>query len=148
MRFVVLKRDAEIERLEAVLAGADPQAAAKLRDRRWAQLDDDFAFVAKCNDGGESMEDVQLARLKTIAERGWLRTIDDTLGIAHGERQRRTAQPVPGLQVWEPLLADRPPPIIPRPPRAVLAADYPRGFQPHQPHHLYNRDGLQQLSRS
>src|SRR3546814_3106813 len=62
MRFEVLKRDAEIERLEAVLAGADPQAAAKLRDRRWAQLDDDFAFVAKCNEGGESMEDVPLAR--------------------------------------------------------------------------------------
>src|SRR3546814_19720224 len=77
MRFEVLKRDAEIERLEAVLAGADPQAAAKLRDRRWAQLDDDFAFVAKCNEGGESMEDVQLARLKTIAARGWLRTLDE-----------------------------------------------------------------------
>src|SRR3546814_4353236 len=53
MRFEVLKQDAEIERLEAVLAGADPQAAAKLRDRRWAQLDDDFAFVAKCNAGGD-----------------------------------------------------------------------------------------------
>src|SRR3546814_9485907 len=101
------------------MAGADPQAASKLRNRRWAQLDYDCAFVAKCNEGGESMEDVQLARLKTIAERGWLRTLDDTLGIAHGERQRRTAQPVPGLPVWEPLLADRPHHLIPRPPRAV-----------------------------
>src|SRR3546814_1828509 len=79
------------------------------------------------------MEDVQLARLKTIAERGWLRTLDDTLGIAHGERQRRTAQPVPGLPVWEPLLADRPHHIIPRPPREVLAADNPWGFKLQQP---------------
>src|SRR3546814_13564579 len=79
------------------------------------------------------MEDVQLARLKTIAERGWLRTLDDTLGIAHGERQRRTAQQVPGLPVWEPLLADRPHHIIPRQPREVLAVDNPWGFKLQQP---------------
>src|SRR3546814_19706828 len=82
-----------------------------------------YTPLFRSNEGGESMEDVQLAGLKTIAERGWLRTLDDTLGIAHGERQRRTAQPVPGLPVWEPLLADRPHHIIPRPPREVLAAD-------------------------
>src|SRR3546814_11304720 len=88
------------------------------------------------------MEDVQLARLKTIAERGWLRTLDDTLGIAHGERQRRTAQPVPALPVWEPLLADRPHHIIPRPHREVLAADHPWGFKLQQPKHLSTRSEL------
>src|SRR3546814_16343065 len=44
MRFEVLKRDAEIERLEAVLAGADPPEEAQLSDRRWAQPDAAFDF--------------------------------------------------------------------------------------------------------
>src|SRR3546814_18134943 len=92
------------------------------------------------------MGDVQLARLKTVAERGLLRTLDDTLGIAQGERQRRTAQPVPGLPVWEQLLADRPHHIIPRPPREVLAADNPWGFTLPQPKHISKRGELHNIS--
>src|SRR5216683_4944900 len=42
-RFEIVKRDAEIEYLQAVLAGADEPAARAARDELLAQLDDDFA---------------------------------------------------------------------------------------------------------
>src|SRR3546814_18980526 len=64
MFFEVLKRDAEIARLEAVQAGADPHGALKLRDAQWRQLEDDFAFVAECNLGAESMGAGTIARLQ------------------------------------------------------------------------------------
>jgi hypothetical protein len=55
MRFEVLKRDAEIDCPRAV-AGGEEAAAAEIRLLAvWQQLDDDFAFVARCNEGGESM---------------------------------------------------------------------------------------------
>jgi HAMP domain-containing protein/HD superfamily phosphodiesterase len=147
MRFEVLKRDAEIERLEAVQAGADPEAALALRDAQWRQLDEEFAFVARCNEGGEFLGEEQVTRLRAIARRTWQRTLDDTLGISHDERRRKAAQ-VPPLPVVEPLLADRPDHIIPRPAREVLGEENPWGFKMRQPEHLYDRGELHNLSIS
>ena len=147
MRFEVLKRDAEIERLKAVQAGADPEAALALLDAQWRQLDDEFAFVASCNEGGEFLGEEQVTRLQAIATRTWQRTLDDTLGISHDERRRKAGQ-VPPLPVAEPLLADRPDHIIPRPAREVLGGDNPWGFKLRQPEHLYDRGELHNLSIS
>lgn len=146
MRFEVLKRDVEIERLMAVEAGDDPQGALEVRNARWRQLDDDFAFVAECNEGGEFMSEERVTRLNAIAKRTWRRTIDDTLGISRDERMRKAAAPPPMLPVDEPLLADRPDHLIARPAREVLGADNPWGFKMKQPEHLYNRGELYNLS--
>ncbi len=112
-RFEVLLRDAEIARLEAVAAGAAPEAAAADFARRRSALEDDFAFVAECNIGGEVMEPERLERLRRIARQSWRRHFSDRLGLSFAEQERLAAIPEPALPVTEPLLADRPEHIIP-----------------------------------
>jgi hypothetical protein len=65
-RFEVLKRDAEIAMLRAVAAGKRKPPRARL-EAEWRALDDDFAFVASCNEGGEVMAPEKLDRLRQIA---------------------------------------------------------------------------------
>jgi hypothetical protein len=51
MRFEVLKRDAEIAYWKRISEGGDRTAAAAALERELATLDEEFAFVAGCNDG-------------------------------------------------------------------------------------------------
>ncbi|NWL80463.1 phosphohydrolase [Pseudomonas taiwanensis] len=145
MRFEVLKRDAEIARLEALVSGADSEAARARRDARWRELDDDFAFVAECNLGGYMSEE-RLARLRRIAEGNWLRTLDDRLGISGEARLRKESEPVQALPVLEPLLADRPEHRVPRPVEERLTPDNSWGVHMHQPALLYDLGELKNLS--
>jgi HD-GYP domain-containing protein (c-di-GMP phosphodiesterase class II) len=108
MRFEVLKRDAEIDYWKALHDGADPAAARTALDARWRRLDDDFAFVASCNLGGEFMDEQHVTRLREIASLTWRRTLDDRLGISWEERQRKEREPARPLPADEPLLANRP----------------------------------------
>ncbi|HUB95578.1 MAG TPA: HD domain-containing phosphohydrolase, partial [Stellaceae bacterium] len=105
-RFEVVKRDAEIAYLKAVQAGGDEPTLRAERDRRWAELDDDFAFLAECNIGGEFMAPEKMARLDRIAEITWQRTLDDGLGLSWEEGQRRAGAPRP-LPAEEHLIADK-----------------------------------------
>jgi HD-GYP domain-containing protein (c-di-GMP phosphodiesterase class II) len=145
-RFEVLKRDAEIVALKAIAAGADPAAAEAGRDREWATLDGDFAFVAQCNLGGEAMAPADIARLRTIGARLWRRTIDDRLGLSREELTRAAARPVIPLPTDEKLLADRPDHIQSRGDSAVFAADSPWGFHMEVPQHRMNLGELYNLS--
>lgn len=115
MRFEVLWRDAQIHCLEQQAAGV-PAATAKAELTACHQrLQDDFAFVARCNVGSESMADVDLARLQTVGQQTWLRHFDDRLGLGAEELQRlQRAQPqAPALPATETLLADRPAHVVP-----------------------------------
>lgn len=122
-RFEVLRRDAEIARLEALRAG-EPQKAADARfAARVRELEDDFAFVAQCNVGSESMSDADEARLVRIAATPWRRHFDDRLGLSHGEHARLAGTPPARLPAEERLLADRREHVVPH------AADEP-SFDP------------------
>ena len=145
MRFEVLKRDAEIEHLRALAAGADPEAARAERDAAWRQLDDDFAFVAACNQGDDFMAPDRIARLRDIAARTWLRTLNDRLGISADEGRRRAAAPEAPLPVWEPLLGDRPVHRFERPASERFGPDNPWGFVMPVPTLLYDRGELKNL---
>jgi hypothetical protein len=146
MRFEVLKRDAEIEYWKEIGAGADAAAARARCDAFTRTLDEEFAFVAACNEGGEFMDPVKVERLHAIARRSWQRTLDDRIGIAHEEKTRRERVPAPPLPVREPLLADRPEHLIARDPADVLPADNPWGFRLDVPEHRYNRGELHNLT--
>jgi len=146
MRFEVLKRDAQIASLQAIANGEDEQSARHRLAVEWQQIDDDFAFVASCNEGGEYMAPERLERLQAIARRTWLRTLDDRIGISQEEKLRKAATPVATLPVVEPLLADRPEHRIARPARDGLTDDDPRGFRMPVPALLYNRGELYNLS--
>jgi len=145
MRFEVLKRDAEITCLAAIVGGA-PEASAKQQlAAELAQLDDDYAFIASCNEGGEFMAADKQARLREIAARTWRRTLDDRIGISHEEKERKQRAPAAELPTLEPLLADKPEHAFERRPQDCLAAE-PWGFRMEMPALLYNRGELYNLA--
>ena len=110
-RFEVLYRDAEIACLKAQLTGTEQACAEAQRDAQYAQLQDDFAFIAKCNIGGEFLSDETILRLEQIGQRTWLRHFDNRLGLSLLE-QSLYHHPAPPLPVQERLLADKPEHIV------------------------------------
>jgi HD-GYP domain-containing protein (c-di-GMP phosphodiesterase class II) len=77
-RFEVLKRDAEIAMLrELMAAGQDPARRAEIEGRfaeRVRQLDEDRAFLRRCNVGGEAMSPADQQRVRDIGTRNRWRT--------------------------------------------------------------------------
>jgi HD-GYP domain-containing protein (c-di-GMP phosphodiesterase class II) len=146
MRFEVLKRDAEIACLKAIAAGGDEKALREALAKELATLDEEFAFVATCNVGGEFMAPEKVARLKSIAARTWQRTLDNRLGISHEEAKRAARSPAAPLPATEPLLSDRPEHIVERGPQDQMPADNPWGFKLDVPTHLYDRGELHNLA--
>lgn len=146
MRFEVLKRDAEIACLTAIAGGADPVPARAELGLALARLDDDYAFIAACNEGGEFMAPEKIQRLNAIAARTWLRTLDDRIGISHEERERKARSPAPALPVPEPLLADKPEHIFERRAQDRMPENNKWGFKMKTPEFLYNRGELYNLA--
>jgi HD-GYP domain-containing protein (c-di-GMP phosphodiesterase class II) len=70
-RFETLRRDAVIECLRAVAAGADPAAAERAQRERLERIDADLAFLAQCNRGGEFVSTAHAERIRAIAQCRW-----------------------------------------------------------------------------
>ncbi|CAH6797703.1 Metal-dependent phosphohydrolase [Vibrio chagasii] len=126
MRFELLKQQAETDYWKAMANGGLQEEQLQTLGQTLSDLDEEFAFVAQCNLGGESMTQEQLERLDQIAKRQWKRTLDDQLGISWAEKERynswqkssQSAGAKPDhseqtLPVMEPLLADKPEHKIP-----------------------------------
>lgn len=145
-RFEVLKRDVWIDYWKALAQGAEEAPQASERDARLQELDEEFAFVARCNLGAEFMAEADQQRLQRIAQRTWSRTLDNRLGVSWTEGQRLERSPAPSLPVTETLLADRPDHLLERDSSEVFAADNPWGFKLQVPEHKYNRGELYNLS--
>jgi HD-GYP domain-containing protein (c-di-GMP phosphodiesterase class II) len=146
MRFEVLKRDAEIDCLKAVASGTPEPAARETLAATLQQLDDDYAFIATCNEGGEFMAPEKQARLREIAARTWTRTLDDRIGLSHEEKERKARSPAAELPVKEQLLADKPEHRFERRPQDRMPADNKWGFRMPVPELLYNKGELYNLS--
>ena len=146
MRFEVLKRDAWIAYWRARAEGGEETALAALRDRLLSDLDDEFAFVARINLGGEAMADADQTRLQQIAERRWLRTLDNRLGVSWEEAKRLERSAPGSLPVEEPLLADRPEHLIEHTNQEVITPDNRWGFKLEVPQYKFNRGELHNLS--
>jgi HD-GYP domain-containing protein (c-di-GMP phosphodiesterase class II) len=144
-RFEVLKRDAWIAYWEGVAKGGAEASLAALRDETLTALDDEFAFIARCNLGGEAMADADLERLRSIGARTWTRTLDDRIGVSWEENQRQARTPAPTLPVQEPLLADRPEHLLERPDSELIPADNAWGFKLDVPAYKHNRGELYNL---
>lgn len=147
MRFEVCKREATLAAWQAACPQGLPEAAAQALDQTLQALDADFAFVAECNLGSESMSPAATERLRQIADRTWTRTLDDRLGISHEEALRRgdTADGTV-LPVQEKLLNDQPHHKIPRPAGQAFSAENRWGFRMQVPEYLYDRGELRNLS--
>jgi HD-GYP domain-containing protein (c-di-GMP phosphodiesterase class II) len=118
MRFEVLWRDAHIDYWKALAEGTSGDVAEQARqtlEARKTTLQDDFAFVARSNVGGESMADADVDRLLAIGKTPWTTYFDNRLGLS-GEELRRLLlmEPVaPDLPRSAQLLADRPDQVVP-----------------------------------
>lgn len=144
-RFEVLKRDVWINYWQTLASGANEAALARDRDSELLMLDDDFAFVARCNLGGEAMAEADLLRLEQVAQRRWLRTLDDRLGVSWEENRRQAKTPAATLPVSETLLADKPEHLIERDKNELIPEDNPWGFKLDVPAYKYNRGELYNL---
>ncbi len=76
-RFEVLKRDAEIELLRKKLELAESGRSAAFGEleaiyrEKVRRVDEDRAFLRACNIGGEAMRDMDIERVRRIAEYRW-----------------------------------------------------------------------------
>lgn len=145
MRFELLKAQAEIDYWQAKFVGeVSDETLLEQLNRKHAQYDDDFAFIAKCNIGGECMDDESIERLRSISQYRWKRTLDDQLGVSWIEKER--AGQAVELPTMEFILADK----------AVHEIAWPDGIKPEdvwqesfvlEPGKLkYNRGELYNLS--
>ena len=146
MRFEVLKRDAQIDYWQQLANGGNRAELQQRLDAELKQLDDDFAFIAECNEGGEYMSSDRIERLNSIAQRTWQRTLDDRIGISWEESQRKNRKKKPDLPVEEHVLADKDEHIIEREDRDRIPKDNPWGFKLDVPEVKYNRGELYNLS--
>ena len=145
-RFEVLKRDAWINYWQARALGVDDKQLTTQRDNRLSQLDDDFAFVARSNLGGEAMAAADLQRLSAIAKYTWTRTLDDRLGVSWEENKRQEGREEQSLPVTEWLLDDKPEHLFLRPETEIINPDNPSGFKLDVPAFKFNRGELYNLS--
>jgi HD-GYP domain-containing protein (c-di-GMP phosphodiesterase class II) len=145
MRFEVLKQDAEIAYWQAVIKGGDAEVLRAQLEKAWRELDEDYDFVALCNEGGEFMAPERIARLRRIGERTWLRTLDDRIGTSREERARKAEGPPGRLPVIERLLADKPEHLILRSAGEAIPEGNPWGFRLDVPEHKHNLGELYNL---
>ena len=145
-RFEVIKRDIEIDYLRARLDGSgDAETLERQRDAELARVDDDFAFIAECNIGGEFMAPEKIERLKRIAARTWVRTLSDRIGLSQAERARLSAFPEPDLPARERLLDDKPQHAFHWSDKPRPAFDDQYGFKMSIPDVEYNRGEIHNL---
>jgi HD-GYP domain-containing protein (c-di-GMP phosphodiesterase class II) len=145
MRFEVLKRDAQIAYWrEASRQGSSTPEMASTLARTLMELDQEFAFVARCNQSTEPLTEDDRRRLGRIAHRTWLRTLDDTIGLSREERTRKPETPA-SLPVVEKLLADKPEHLIPHHVQHCYPPDNPWGFQVSPSPHRLNLGELHNL---
>jgi hypothetical protein len=79
MRFEILRRDAASAYHDAISAGTSADEAERTREKALRQLDDDEAFVALCNRGGEFISEEHAQRIRALAVIAW----SDGHGKAH-----------------------------------------------------------------
>jgi len=147
MRFEVAKREAEIEYYKALADGAgDAGKLKKTLDEQLTQLDDDYAFIAECNVGGEFIDDERLGRIKEISERTWTRTLDDRLGLSQAEELHFEGIEKKPLPIEEKLLSDRPEQVIHWDEGEIFPEENPWGIKMPAPENKYNLGEIYNLS--
>lgn len=149
MRFEVLKRDAEITCWQQIADGGNREQLLAELVSVHKEIDDDFAFIAACNVGGEFMAEERIERLQQIAKKTWQRTLDDRLGVSWEEARRKQqdeAAQNSRLPVTENILSDKVEHLITRNGNDRIPADNPWGFDVNTPEYKYNRGELYNLS--
>ncbi len=143
-RFEIIHRDLTIESLQRIIAGEEKASVEQWLAEEHAKLQEEFAFIAKANVGGEFMRDEDQQRVRDIGKREWTRYFDDRLGLS-SEELRLIGDEAAETPARETLLADKPRHIIPR--EHFDYDEYERmGFKMPVPDALYNRGEIFNLT--
>ena len=113
------------------------------KQQKQQQLQEEFAFIANANIGGEFMSDEDVERIEQLAEMTWQRYFDDRLGLSHIELARYSSEQET-LPVTESLLADKQQHLIARDREMVF--DPQLGIKMDVPKYLYNMGEVHNLS--
>ena len=146
MRFEVLWRDAEIAYRDGLAEHpGDKEKLRKELEDHQKQLQEDFAFVATSNVGGEFMDPENMQRIRDLANQTWVRHFDDRLGLSEDEMQLRKDTPPIPVPAEESLLADKPEHLVPRIDGGDPFGDNPYGFNMDVPENGYNLGEISNL---
>ncbi|MGB5866450.1 MAG: HD domain-containing phosphohydrolase [Arcobacteraceae bacterium] len=133
-RFEVVHRDLEILYYKKLQNSADKDGLESWLKKEQQSLQEDFAFIATCNIGGEFMSDEYIERIKKIANITWIKNFDDTIGLSQNEKDRLSSLDDTKIQN---LLCDKHSHIIKR--TRYFQDEYEAdGFKGEVPEHLYN----------
>jgi HD-GYP domain-containing protein (c-di-GMP phosphodiesterase class II) len=145
-RFEVVHRDLTIEALNKKIAGEDALEVDAWLKNEHEILIKEYELVARSNVGAEYMKDEEIEKIKKIASKVWIRNFDDTIGLAHEEKQR-VLKENSVTPYAEHLLSDKIRHIIPR--EHFDYEQYERmGFKTKVPEHLYNLGELYNITVS
>lgn len=149
-RFEVLYRDAQIVCLQGKLEGQDPETLQRSCDATQKQLLEEFSFIARANIGSELMSEEDIARVREIGSRRWIRYFSHRIGLSQDEKQRLSGLPEEVLPAQDTLLSDRPEQVFPwngrKPPVAKEDPDNRWGFDMQVPDVAYNQGELHNLT--
>jgi HD-GYP domain-containing protein (c-di-GMP phosphodiesterase class II)/ABC-type amino acid transport substrate-binding protein len=144
MRFEVLWRDAEVTYWQSLSRAPEAKPLLKQQlEERIEQIKQDFAFVAACNVGGETMPQDVINKLAEIAGQKWQRNLDDTLGLSPADQIQLgdAIQPPPYI---ESVLADKKMHVVVN--NKVRERDAKYGFNMQAPKNKQNLGELYNLS--
>ena len=144
-RFEVLHRDCIIDFYKKLLENPSNEEILRYElETSLKKLQDDFAFIAESNVGGEFMSDDKIKRLEDIGQTKWTRYFDDNLGLSQAEILRR-GDNIKTTPCDETLLMDKEEHKIPRE-RFINEQEYKKyGFKIDIPHYAYNNGELYNL---
>jgi HD-GYP domain-containing protein (c-di-GMP phosphodiesterase class II) len=145
MRFEVLWRDTQIAHFRKLAGNMSGNENDKLAVKL-EQLQEDYAFVAECNVGGEFMSPEEIERLQRLGSQTWLRHFDDRIGLSYEELARKQRESAKSLPMEETLLSDKPEHIVPRGDNGQPFGDNPYGFRMDVPENAFNYGELYNLS--
>lgn len=99
LRFELLRRDILIAYYSDIAEGQDRAMAGKVRELKLCQLEEDLAFLQKCNQGSEFISPSHVQRIGEIAGRKWCNAKGEELALLTDEEvlnlsiQRGTLNP-------------------------------------------------------
>ncbi|NRA59955.1 MAG: transporter substrate-binding domain-containing protein [Psychrobium sp.] len=141
-RCEIIHRDLQITAYQKIIHGQDETLVNQQLKIQQDELFEQFAFIAKCNIGGEFMHDDDIAQLDRIGARSWLRYFDDSLGLSKAERLRYTD--IKQAPHQETLLSNKKQHLIKR--TIDRTKEYEeQGFKVKIPKYLYNLGELYNL---
>lgn len=150
-RFEVLWRDAELLYWHQYIQ--NPQRRPILQrqlEHRHQELRQQYAIIARLNEGKENVDETDLTQLDQIAQQTWQRHFSNRIGLSPIEANRLDMSQEEQLPAIEPLLSDRPEHLIAwQNNKPAVEKDDPHniwGFDMSLPHYNYHLGELHNLS--